>query len=135
MLMLTGSCHCGTVQFSVDRKLGDVRYCYCTTCRKLSGSAFSAVAFIPTSLFSLNQGSDQLAVYESSPGKHRHYCATCHAPIYVAVSASPDQVRIRLEVLDTETDVNISAHMWVSEKPRWHKITDNLPQYETEYKG
>jgi len=127
--MNTGSCHCGKVTFKVPQQLGDVRYCYCETCRKLSGSAFSAVALIASDGFELLSGQDDLAVYESSPDKFRYYCGHCHCQIHAAVASQPDYVRLRLGVLDFEPDVQIVAHMWVSEKPHWHVIHDDLPQF------
>ena len=130
-----GSCHCGAVRFSVPNNLGAVRYCYCVTCRKLSGAAFSVVARVPGREFELRQGSDRLAAYESSPGKRRYYCSLCHAPIYVRLDARPDEVRIRLGVLDGSPTALVTAHMWVEEKPPWYQIADDLPQFSRAYSG
>lgn len=127
--MDTGSCHCGEVEFEVPKDLGDVRLCYCQTCRKLSGSAFSAVALIDSKDFKIIKGQSYLALYESSKDKFRYYCSTCHSPIYVQLKSKSEQVRIRLGVLNFQPMVHISAHIWVKEKPSWYKITDDLPQH------
>ncbi len=127
--MNTGSCHCGAVQFAVPKALGKVNLCYCGTCRKLNGSAFSSVAMVDAQDFRLLKGQEAMATYESSPGKVRFYCAHCHAPIYVQLKAKPEQLRIRLGLLDFEPEVTISSHIWVKEKPEWYVINDELPQY------
>lgn len=127
--MNTGSCHCRKIEFTVPENLGDVRLCYCETCRKLSGSAFSAVAVVEASQFKLLKGQDGLVSYESSKGKMRYYCSHCHSPIFVQLQSKPEQVRIRLGVLNFEPKVNITAHIWVKEKPIWFNILDNLPQF------
>jgi hypothetical protein len=44
-------------------------------------------------------------------------------------------VRIRLGLLNGDPNVEVTGHMWVSEKPDWHQINDDLPQYENEYIG
>lgn len=132
-LVIKGSCHCGSVSFDVGGQLGDVRFCYCVTCRKLSGALFSVVANVPGNRFSLCKGGDALAVYESMPGKLRYYCSSCFSPVFVKVNSEPDRVRIRLGLLDSEPEVNITAHMWTSEKPAWYEISDGLPQFSHEF--
>lgn len=129
-IMNSGSCHCGKVVFEVRDSLPDTNYCYCETCRKLSGGAFSVVARIPSSEFKVLTGEEQLLIYESSPGKRRYYCGNCCSPIFVTVESQPEFVRIRLGVLDFEPEFNVVGHIWVSEKPKWHRISDGMPQHE-----
>lgn len=126
----TGSCHCGKVVFEIPENLGDVRFCYCQTCRKLNGSAFSSVAMVPASEFKILKGETELVTYESTKGKHRYYCKTCHAPMFVKLESKPDEVRIRLGVLDFAPQVNLKGHIWVKEKPEWYVIKDDLPQHQ-----
>lgn len=126
--MNTGSCHCGAIEYEVPASLGDVKYCYCQTCRKINGSAFSAVALVSADDFRLNRGQSSLVHYESSGGKFRYHCGTCYAPIYVQLQSSPEQVRIRLGSLDFSPQVNLTGHIWVSQKPDWYTILDDLPQ-------
>lgn len=127
--MNTGSCHCGAVAFQLRGGLSRVYKCYCQTCRKLSGAAFSVVTKVRVENFSVTRGTELLHVYESMPGKFRYYCRNCCSPVYVTVDSQPDLVRIRLGVLDTDPQVEIAGHIWVSEKPQWQEITDSLPQY------
>jgi len=44
-------------------------------------------------------------------------------------------LRIRLGLLDSETKVTVTGHMWVSEKPSWKAIDDGLPVYLHDYTG
>lgn len=126
--MNTGSCHCGAVEYEVPRALGDVKFCYCQTCRKLNGTAFSAVALVDAGEFKLLKGESSLEAYESSAGKFRYHCKTCFAPIYVKLASRPEQVRIRLGLLNFEPEVTLTGHIWVSQKPGWYTIADKLPQ-------
>ncbi|MCV2402254.1 GFA family protein [Marinomonas sp. C2222] len=127
--MNTGSCHCKKVVFEVQEPLSAVNLCYCHSCRHLSGAAYSVVARIPKNAFRMLKGKESLHIYESSTGKFRHYCRDCCSPIFVTVKSQPEFVRIRLGVLDFNPVVNIVGHIWVSEKPNWHTINDQLPQY------
>lgn len=127
--MITGSCHCGNVEFSIQEDELSVRYCYCITCRKLSGADYSSVARVPRASFSLTQGAGSLLTYESMPGKLRYYCSHCFSPIYVTVDHQPSFLRIRLGLLDGSPKVEVAGHMWVSEKPDWRTIDDGRPVY------
>ncbi len=41
-----GSCNCGAVRFEIEGKLGPFGFCHCRTCRKASGTAFTANASV-----------------------------------------------------------------------------------------
>ena len=42
-----GSCMCGKVAFSVEEPFAAFQYCHCSRCRKKTGSAHAANAFVP----------------------------------------------------------------------------------------
>ncbi|MCJ8312618.1 MAG: GFA family protein [Saccharospirillaceae bacterium] len=130
MIKITGSCHCARVKIQIPKNLNDVRLCYCQTCQKLSGSAFSAVSMVAAHDFIILKGQDNLTHYKSSPNKTRFHCKTCFSPIYVQLDSKPNEKRIRLGLLNEEPTVNITAHIWVSEKPDWVVINDDLPQLQ-----
>lgn len=133
--MIKGSCHYNAVEFQIAKDTLSVRYCYCRTCRKLSGADYSCVARVDRSLFEVTKGSGSLVAYESRPGKARYYCKTCFAPIFVVTNNEQRFLRVRLGLLDDKPNVVVTGHMWVSEKPRWCTINDGLPTYLHEYTG
>jgi hypothetical protein len=133
--MISGTCHCQQICFAIDENTLSVRYCYCKTCRKLSGADYSSVARVTREKFQITQGQDKLLCYESRPGKHRFYCRHCFAPIYVVTDNETTFLRVRLGLLDGQPDVEVTGHMWVSEKPAWRSIEDDLPIYNHEYTG
>ena len=128
MQNITGSCHCQKIKFSVPKKLNDVKYCHCNTCRKLSGTAYSVVSLVDNQNFKFISGQEHLMHYRSSPHKKRVHCKTCFSPIYVELDTHPNDKRIRLGSLDEAPIVNITGHIWVSQKPEWSVINDDLPQ-------
>lgn len=133
--MISGTCHCKSVAFEIDQESLSVRYCYCETCRKLSGADYSSVARVPRERFRITRGDENLLCYESRPGKNRFYCGKCFSPIYVITNNETTFLRVRLGLLDGELKVNVTGHMWVSEKPAWRTIEDDLPIYTHEYTG
>ena len=133
--MIKGSCHCKKIEFEIAEEDLSVRYCYCETCRKLSGADYSSVARVDRTKFNIIKGENDLNVYESRPGKNRYYCASCFSPIYVVTDDELSFLRVRLGLLDGSPKVTVTGHMWVSEKPEWRQINDGLPIYENEYTG
>lgn len=128
--MSNASCQCGQVKFELKGPLSQVYYCYCRTCRKLGGSAFSLVTRVDKSAFRIITGEGNLVYYESSPGKKRYHCQHCFSPIYVETQSQPNFVRVRLGLLDFEPNVDIVGHIWLSHKPDYLKIDDTLPQFD-----
>ena len=90
--MIHGQCLCGAVTFEIDvpdGTLGETRFCYCTECRRANGTAFSANVPVPQDQFRLTSGVDGITEYESSPGNHRAFCATCGSPVYGKKADAP----------------------------------------------
>ncbi|MBT2774688.1 GFA family protein [Halomonas sp. ISL-60] len=133
--MITGSCHCKSICFTIDRPRLSVRRCYCETCRKLSGSDYSSVARVARDKFTVTSGAKQLVSYESRPGKQRFYCSNCYSPIYVTTNNETDFLRVRTGLLDGDPQVEVTGHMWVCEKPSWVVIEDDKPVYMGNYVG
>lgn len=129
--MHTGSCMCGGVRYELDAALDSVVFCHCSRCRKVTGSAFAAVAPIPSDRLRLLQGRELLAEYESSPGVFRVFCRTCASPLYSRRPAQPETLRLRIGGLDTELGTPARAHIFVGSKAGWDAIHDDAPQYDT----
>ena len=113
--MIAGSCHCKSVVFEIQADELSVRYCYCITCRKLSGADYSSVARVDREKFQVVKGERDLFVYESRPGKLRYYCPRCVSPVYVTTKEEGSFLRVRLGLLDGSPKVTVTGHMWVSE--------------------
>ena len=135
---MQGQCLCGAVTFEVDLPddhMGDVRYCYCAECRRANGTAFSANVAVSEDKVRITSGADVIKGYESSPGNTRAFCSQCGSPVFGRKSEQPDQIRIRLGTLDQSAQANPTAHVWVSEKPDWYKITDYIKRTPQGFDG
>ena len=130
MNTVTGQCLCGKVRFEVDGDLGETRLCYCGLCRRANGSAFSANVRVPIVRHRLLTGREYIREYESSPGAFRAFCSQCGSPVYARVLSDPANIRIRLGTLAQKAQAKVAAHVWVSSKPDWYSIDDDLPEYD-----
>lgn len=129
--MFKGSCLCGGVRFRLSAEPGAFGYCHCRSCRKASGTAFSANAPVDRHHFHLLEGRELLREFESSPGKFRVFCSHCGSPIYAYLKISADVLRVRLGALDTPLHGQAQVHTWVSDKAAWEHIADELPRFDT----
>ncbi len=127
--MLKGGCYCGAIKYEIHGKLLMFVNCHCPDCRKFSGSAFSAVVVTEADGFKLVSGADQLAEFESSPGKHRHFCKRCGNPLFSRADHRPTMVFVRAGSLDDDPPLRPQAHFWTAYKAPWNTICDGLPQH------
>jgi len=131
--MYQGSCLCGTVKFTISCKISDIVYCHCSLCRKAQGSAFATNGNVEAKHFNFISGEENLTVYQASDTQSKHFCKSCGSPIMSKNSSNPELIRIRLGTLESDIDEAPEAHIFVSSKANWEKITGDIPQYD-EYK-
>jgi len=124
--MITGSCLCKSVQYKSVADAGEIVHCHCVTCRKAHGSAFSSVAAVADSDFSV-VGQEHLKSYESSPGKYRHFCSNCGSHIFAKRNGTK-HVILRLGTVDAGADSIERKHIWLSQKANWYSIHSTLEE-------
>ena len=129
MRTLTGHCLCQAVQYEVDDNFQYAGYCHCSDCRRFSGSAFSAMAGIPTPAFRLIQGEAALKRFEKSENTVLTFCGHCGSSLY-AEKPKRGMVHLRLGTLNEAPSLRPQFHSYVGSKAEWDSICDGLPQYE-----
>jgi hypothetical protein len=125
--VLTGSCLCGRLAYEVDAEIDGVIHCHCETCRKAHGAAFSSLAAAPRERFRWIRGEDVRKSFESSPGKHRHFCSECGSQLVAERDGAP-AVMLRLGGLDTPIHVERQWHIWRSDGASWYDPSVALPE-------
>lgn len=129
--MYQGSCLCSAVAIEVHGKIESIIHCHCSKCRKNSGTAYATNGFINTEDLVIKTGQDALTFYETSPGKKRHFCKICASPIYSSNEQSPDRLRLRLGILDSDIVERPISHNFVSSKANWDVLDADLPRYDS----
>ena len=133
--MYVGGCLCDAVRFEIDGPIHNIVYCHCSQCRKAQGSAFATNGIVKAGDFRIVAGADLLTGYESSPGQNKYFCSICGSPILSKSAARPEQVRVRLGTIESDIKERPMAHIFVTSKADWERITDDLPQYEEREPG
>lgn len=126
----SGSCLCKSISYSFIGDVNEYGFCHCESCRKASGSAFSANAGVDAASFTVDDPHDYLREFESSSGTHRFFCSKCGSPLFSRIDMVPEFIRVRLGTLDTDLERKASKHTFMAENPSWYVMTDDLPQFQ-----
>jgi hypothetical protein len=132
-----GSCRCGRVRFRIAKAPLLTMACHCTGCQKMSASAYSLSAAIPSDGFEIIEGEP---VIGGLHGAARHYfCGWCMSWMFTRPDGIDFFVNIRPTMLDDPKWVTPFIETWTSEKLPWATTSARysfagLPQMH-EYEG
>src|SRR3954471_8179897 len=127
---VAGSCLCGSIRFEVSLPLADFRYCFCSRCRKASGSAHAANGFVPETQFRWLAG-EALAKRYELPTAQRFavaFCPECGTRVPHRVKTT-NRFLIPAGVLDGEPDMKPRNGIFWKSKADWVVPTDALPKF------
>jgi hypothetical protein len=125
-----GGCLCGRVHFEITGEIQDIVYCHCSQCRKAQGSAFATNGNVARKSFHFIKGEGELSGYESTPGQTKYFCKTCGSPIISKNTTTPNTVRVRLGIIETDISERPTAHIFVTSKASWEEIAGDIPQFD-----
>jgi hypothetical protein len=127
---IRGSCMCGGIRFEITGPPLWLSWCHCTRCRKVGGMANVSIR---AEHFRWTSGAELVRRYEPEPPYHlvRCFCSVCGS--YLGEPETSDKgFPIAATALDDDPGVRAILHEFVSDKPAWYEILDDLPQYARE---
>lgn len=125
--MIRASCLCGSIRFELAGELQAPRYCYCVHCTKFAGT--SPASWIMARRRDIVRSTNgDVTRFDSGRG-NRCFCTACGSPVWFESKDDDDVVMLPLGVLDDADIPPPRMHIWVSSKPGWCAIHDELPQY------
>ncbi|KAF2434881.1 glutathione-dependent formaldehyde-activating protein [Tothia fuscella] len=133
--ILKGGCLCGSIRYEITTTPGLQGLCYCTDCRKSSGSAFVAFMSLPAQDFKLVAGKPRLFINKSISGGERaiNFCENCGAHLFGGVVGKDDEHTIYAGSLDSEfiEDFVPKIAIFTKCRPAWGKLESDLKEFET----
>lgn len=140
--VVTGSCACGTITWSSTSRPGEVSFCHCKKCQKVSGSAFLACAMMNIGdVYITSQNNedeppqDALKYVWLNVNARRGFCSKCGSTISMQYAADPSVLWMAVGSID---DVSIEGgkgwkawddvqrrHIFVDEKAEWYALPDD----------
>jgi len=123
---LSGGCRCGHVRIRIDAPPLITMACHCTGCQKMSASAYSLSAAIPSAAFSVTDGEPVIGGLRGHP---RHYfCPNCMSWMFTRIEGR-EFVNLRPTMLDDAAWCKPFIESYTSEKLPW-AVTGAVHSFE-----
>lgn len=123
--MLSGSCLCGDVSFTVNGPLGRATACHCGQCRKQSGHHWASSSAAESDITITGP----VKWYAASDTAKRGFCPECGSFLFWAAH-DEDTMSFSLGGLDAPTGLKLQSHIFVADKGDYYEIADGLPQHD-----
>ena len=144
-MRLSGSCHCGSVHFSVEsRTYYPFNRCYCSICRKTTGAGGYAINLMgQASTLKVDDPGNSKKIYHATiDGKEspaeRHFCGKCGSHLWLWDPRWPELLHPLAAAIDTPLPKPPeTVHLMLGSKAEWvevpagenHKHFDQYPEY------
>ncbi|MDO6526586.1 GFA family protein [Motilimonas sp. 1_MG-2023] len=101
--------------------------CHCSRCRKVGASA---LAFVKSDTFTITAGKSKITTFKAEPPYQydRCFCSVCGTSLGEILSKM-ESFPINANCIDSELDLEVKFHEFVSEKPNWLAIGDKAKQF------
>ena len=134
--MPTATCLCGTCRIDVSSSLANV-LCHCTTCRKMSSSAYTINAAVPKEAFRLVSGSPKSYEHTNASSgitSTLHFCDRCGSALWIDYPPVPHLRVIKGGILDDGTlhsaVMQPQSEQWTSSRLPWQCAIERANQFE-----
>jgi hypothetical protein len=115
-LPILGHCRCGEVQLRISAPPILTMACHCTGCQRMSASAFSLSAAIPTGGFEVTRGEPVLGGLRNPELRH-FFCPSCMSWMFTRFL--PEFVNVRATMLDDVSWFSPFIETWARTKLPW----------------
>ncbi|MGV3481012.1 MAG: GFA family protein [Sphingobium sp.] len=116
-LPIEGECRCGAVGFSISALPLLTMACHCTGCQRMSSSAYSLSAAIPSEGFSITRGETVIGGLHGA--SQHHFCAHCMSWLFTRPEGMDWFVNIRPTMLNDTSWSRPFIETFTSEKLPW----------------
>jgi len=123
--VIRGSCLCGGVQFEVDAEPSPLRFCHCTTCKRLSGGVGTANVGVPTDAVRIVAGADLVRTFQPEEGSAKTFCSVCGTNLFGSGWPSSERTSIRVPTLGPDFEPEPGAHIYVRSVAPWESLPDD----------
>lgn len=117
-MSITGSCLCGSAEFTIDEVPTTAGACHCSTCRKWSGGISMSVE-VPPGALNIVSG-DTIGVFASSEWGERAFCEACGSSLYFRITAEGAHhgtCYVSMGALDDAPGITLTEELFIDEKP------------------
>jgi hypothetical protein len=127
-MTVRGGCLCGFVEFEVDLPFIKFVKCHCSRCRRATGSAFAANAYVLPQAFRWLSGRDHVARFDLPLARSfsTSFCRECGSPLPHATRSGREIIIPAGSLLNDPGASPTIDSCWQS-RARWLSDVINLP--------
>jgi hypothetical protein len=114
-----GGCRCGRVRFRVSAPPLITMACHCTGCQRMTASAFSLSAAIPSDGFAVTAGEPVLGGLQGEV--QQYFCPSCMSWLFTRMPGMDQFVNVRATLLDDAGWFSPYIETYTSEALPWAK--------------
>lgn len=114
---MKGACRCGQVQMEVTALPVLTFICHCTGCQKMSASAFTLTAKVPSDGFAVTAGDPVIGGMHANP--EHYYCPHCKTCLYSMLEGQESTVNVRMALFDELKSDQPFIELFLDEKLSW----------------
>ena len=128
-MVVRGSCLCGAVAYEARLPLAKFVNCHCSRCRKATGSACSANAYVLPGAFRWTRGAEVVKRFDLPQARSfaTSFCSRCGSPVPHA-TRSRREIIIPAGSLDNDPGVKPSAHLHWGSRAEWATSDSEIPK-------
>ncbi len=122
-----GGCLCGAIRFRVSGSPTSANICYCTQCRRQTGSPMAAFVTYPADRFALLSGSP--ASFRASDFATRLFCGKCGSALFWRRDGS-SELDVFLGGLDHPDEMpRPEKQIWTQHRISWVPEQPEIPAF------
>ena len=130
---LSGSCQCGAITLTFSSPALLTYACFCTSCQKRTGSAFSMGLIIPTDALRVN---GELTSWSRTSDKGttntRYSCADCGNIIYGVDDSGMGLAKLQAGLLEDTSDLEPEVYLFARSKQHWVNLPAHARPFDTQ---
>ncbi|MGR9071479.1 MAG: GFA family protein [Gammaproteobacteria bacterium] len=126
-----GGCLCGAVRYEVTATPAMTGFCYCESCRKLSGSGHAFHALVPEAAIKISgniRGFEWVA--DSGNTVMTSFCPTCGSPLFGKSSGMPGMATFRVASLDDPEAISPQMAVYTKRLLKWDCLDPALSAFQ-----
>src|SRR6185503_12656236 len=135
-MIVRGGCLCRSVKFEADLPFVKFIRCHCSRCRRASGSAFAANAYVLPQAFRWRAGAENVVRFDLSEARSfsTSFCRHCGSPLPHA-TRSGREIIIPAGALDDDPGSSPTIDACWSSRARWLSDVTTLPDSDSDKLG
>jgi hypothetical protein len=132
MTAYTGGCLCGALRYAAAGEPLHCGHCYCTDCRKASGSGFIPFMIFPATALRFTGETRQTRSAALRGGEAvRNRCAACGSLVFGGEVGKDDSHTIYAGSLDAPARFRPTLAIFTAGRPAWAALPEGLTAFDT----